>query len=106
MIEDRSPCATSLRKATIPLFTNLRRAGAVFVGRTNAPCYLMRWFTENTLYGRTLNPWNAAKTPGGSSGGASAALAAGIGSMPWATTSPALFAIPPIVAAYLASSHL
>jgi amidase len=64
-----------------PVVTNLRTAGAVFVGRTNAPCYLMRWFTDNTLYGRTLNPWDAATTPGGSSGGASAALASGIGAL-------------------------
>jgi amidase len=58
---------------------NLRRAGAVLVGRTNAPALSMRWFTENALHGRTLNPWSAAHTPGGPSGGAAAAAAAGIG---------------------------
>ncbi len=58
---------------------NLRRAGAVIVGRTNTPALSMRWFTENALHGRTLNPWSAGHTPGGSSGGAAAALAAGIG---------------------------
>lgn len=58
---------------------NLRRAGAVLVGRTNTPALSMRWFTENALHGRTLNPWHEEHTPGGSSGGAAAAVAAGIG---------------------------
>ncbi|WP_043363379.1 amidase family protein [Belnapia sp. F-4-1] len=58
---------------------NLRSAGAIIVGRTNTPALSMRWFTENALHGRTLNPWSAGHTPGGSSGGASAACAAGIG---------------------------
>jgi amidase len=58
---------------------NLRRAGAVLFGRTNTPALSMRWFTENDLHGRTLNPWSAGHTPGGSSGGAAAAVAAGIG---------------------------
>jgi len=58
---------------------NLRRAGAVMLGRSNAPAFSMRWFTDNDLYGRTYNPRNRALTPGGSSGGASAAVAAGLG---------------------------
>lgn len=58
---------------------NLRRAGAVFVGRTNSPCFAWRWFTDNDLHGRTHNPWGRSITPGGSSGGAAAAVAAGIG---------------------------
>ncbi len=58
---------------------NLRRGGAIIVGRTNTPALSMRWFTENALHGRTLNPWHPGHTPGGSSGGASAACAAGIG---------------------------
>lgn len=58
---------------------NLRRAGAILFGRTNTPALSMRWFTENALHGRTLNPWSAGHTPGGSSGGAAAAVAAGIG---------------------------
>ncbi|WP_439577576.1 amidase [Elioraea sp.] len=60
---------------------NLRASGALPVGRTNAPCYSYRYFTDNALHGRTLNPRNPAVTPGGSSGGASAALAAGIGAI-------------------------
>ncbi|WBV45006.1 amidase [Pseudoroseomonas cervicalis] len=62
-----------------PVVANLRRAGAVIIGRTNTPCYSMRWFTENSLHGDTLNPWDARATPGGSSGGAAAAVAAGFG---------------------------
>lgn len=56
----------------------MRRAGAVFLGRSNSPAFSYRWFATNDLYGRTLNPWSAAHTPGGSSGGASAAVASGM----------------------------
>ena len=62
-----------------PVVSNLRRAGAVIFGRTNTPAFSFRWFTENALHGRTLNPWSRAHTPGGSSGGASSAVAAGMG---------------------------
>ncbi|MEI7445856.1 MAG: amidase [Burkholderiales bacterium] len=62
-----------------PPVTNLRRAGAVIVGRTNTPAFSMRWYTDNDLHGRTLNPWRADRTPGGSSGGAAAAVATGMG---------------------------
>lgn len=58
---------------------NLRQAGAIPIGRTNTPAFSMRWFTDNALHGRTLNPHDARRTPGGSSGGAAAAVAAGIG---------------------------
>ncbi|WP_423200641.1 Glutamyl-tRNA(Gln) amidotransferase subunit A (plasmid) [Cupriavidus sp. H19C3] len=58
---------------------NLRRAGAIVIGRTNAPPHSFRWFTENPLHGRTLNPWSADITPGGSSGGAGVAVATGMG---------------------------
>ncbi|MFC7475156.1 amidase [Dankookia sp. GCM10030260] len=60
---------------------NLRKAGAVVIGRTNTPAFSWRWFTDNDLHGRTLNPWSAGHTPGGSSGGAAAAVAAGIGAI-------------------------
>lgn len=56
-----------------------RRAGAVIIGRTNVPAFSTRYFTDNDLHGRTLNPWDAGHTPGGSSGGAASAVAAGIG---------------------------
>lgn len=58
---------------------NLRRAGAIVVGRTNAPAFSMRGMTDNALHGATLNPWDPAVTCGGSSGGAGASIAAGIG---------------------------
>ncbi len=66
-------------EADSPVIANLRRAGAIVVGRTNTPCYSMRWFTDNELHGRTLSPWDPGITPGGSSGGAGAAVASGIG---------------------------
>lgn len=56
----------------------LRAAGAVILGTTNCPEYLMAYVTENLLHGRTNNPWNLDYTPGGSSGGESAAIAAGM----------------------------
>ncbi|MGY1642603.1 amidase family protein [Geodermatophilus sp. SYSU D00703] len=62
-----------------PHIENLRNAGAVFVGRSNTPAFSIRWFTDNELHGRTLNPWDPARTPGGSSGGAAAAVATGMG---------------------------
>ncbi len=62
-----------------PVVTNLRRAGAVMLGRTNTPAFSLRWFTSNRLHGATRNPRDPALTPGGSSGGAAAAVAAGIG---------------------------
>ncbi|MES2815551.1 MAG: amidase family protein, partial [Pseudomonadota bacterium] len=52
-----------------PPVANLRRAGAVIVGRTNTPAFSLRWFTRNALHGATKNPAFPALTPGGSSGG-------------------------------------
>lgn len=62
-----------------PPVANLRRAGAVIVGRTNTPAFSLRWFTRNSLHGATRNPAFPGLTPGGSSGGAAAAVAAGLG---------------------------
>lgn len=62
-----------------PLVTNFRRAGAIIVGRTNTPAFSMRLFTENALHGDTINPRDAGRTAGGSSGGAGSATAAGFG---------------------------
>ena len=62
-----------------PVVDNLKRAGAVILGRTNTPAFSLRWFTDNLLHGATRNPRNARLTPGGSSGGAASAVAAGIG---------------------------
>jgi len=62
-----------------PIVARLKAAGAVMLGKTNTPT--MGWIgaTHNPLFGITRNPWNLERTPGGSSGGASAAAAAGLG---------------------------
>lgn len=64
-----------------PVVANLKRAGAVIVGRTNTPAFSLRWFARNALHGNTLNPHDRTLTPGGSSGGAASACAAGIGAV-------------------------
>jgi Asp-tRNA(Asn)/Glu-tRNA(Gln) amidotransferase A subunit family amidase len=56
----------------------LRNAGAIVLGTTNTPELLMAWETDNLLYGRTNSPWDLDRTPGGSSGGEAAAIAAGM----------------------------
>jgi len=61
-----------------PVVSNIRKAGGVIVGRTNTPAFSLRWFTNNDLHGQTLNPRDKTITPGGSSGGSSAAVASGI----------------------------
>ena len=55
----------------------LKAAGAVILGKTNVPVGLSDWQSFNPVYGTTNNPWDVTRTPGGSSGGAAAALAAG-----------------------------
>ena len=62
-----------------PAIANLRKAGAIVIGRTNTPPFCLRWITENDLHGRTLNPWSRDHVPGGSTGGGAAAVAAGMG---------------------------
>ena len=64
-----------------PVVRNLLDAGAIIVGRTNTPELSMRGTTDNPLHGRTFNPWDEEASPGGSSGGASAAAAMGFGSI-------------------------
>jgi amidase len=60
------------------LVARARRAGAIVLGVTNVAEQLMAWETDNPLYGPTNNPWDLSRTPGGSSGGESAAIAAGL----------------------------
>lgn len=64
-----------------PVVANMRKAGALLVGRTNVPAFCLRWFSECAAHGATKNPRNPALTPGGSSGGAAAATTAGIGAI-------------------------
>jgi aspartyl-tRNA(Asn)/glutamyl-tRNA(Gln) amidotransferase subunit A len=62
-----------------PMVERLKRAGAIMLGKTNTPTFGWIGATHNLLFGVTRNPWNLERTPGGSSGGASAACAAGLG---------------------------
>jgi amidase len=71
--------AALIAKDNSPVVDNLRKAGAVILGRTNCPAFSYRWFTTNLVHGNTKNPRDPSITPGGSSGGAGAAVAAGIG---------------------------
>ncbi|MFC3615151.1 amidase family protein [Lutimaribacter marinistellae] len=64
-----------------PVVANLLKAGAVVIGRTNTPEFSFRADTDNPLHGRTHNPWGRHVSPGGSSGGAGAAVMAGIGAL-------------------------
>jgi len=63
----------------------LRAGGAVIVGKTNVPEFTLEGYTTNLLFGTTRNPWDTRLTPGGSSGGAVAAVAAGLGPLAFGT---------------------
>lgn len=69
----------AIAKEDAPVVANLRGAGAIIIGRTNTPAFSMRVFSDNALHGCTRNPRDPQVTPGGSSGGAGAAVASGIG---------------------------
>jgi Asp-tRNA(Asn)/Glu-tRNA(Gln) amidotransferase A subunit family amidase len=76
------PAGSLLRKDYIPsadavLVARLESAGAILLGNTNAPEFLMAYETDNLLTGKTSNPWNFAYSAGGSSGGEAAAIASG-----------------------------
>jgi amidase len=70
--------AGRIAPADSAVVTSLRNAGANIIGRTNVPPFSFRWFTDNPLHGRTLNPWHADITSGGSSGGAGVSVATGM----------------------------
>ena len=72
IFKDRMPAEDS------PLVALLRRAGVVPIGKTNVPEFGMGSHTYNNVYGTTVNPYDLTRTAGGSSGGAGAALAAGL----------------------------
>lgn len=71
--------ANNVASEDAPAIANLRRNGAILIGRTNVPAFSWRWFTSNDLYGRTVNPHDPGLTAGGSSGGAAVAVATGMG---------------------------
>ncbi|ODV42548.1 amidase [Cupriavidus sp. UYMMa02A] len=75
------PLKDNIAREDAPVVAHWRNAGAIIVGRSNTATYSSRWFTDNGLHGRTLNPWDADITPGGSSGGAAAAVACGMGAL-------------------------
>ena len=79
----RCEVGSLLHRGNIPhenatVVDRLRRAGALVLGTTNCPEFLMAYESDNRLYGRTANPWDLERTAGGSSGGESAAVAAGL----------------------------
>lgn len=71
--------ANNMADENAPLVDRLTGAGAIVIGRTNTPEFSMRATTDNPLHGRTFNPWGDDISPGGSSGGAGSACAAGMG---------------------------
>jgi amidase len=72
------PFADAVPAVDAPAVAHLRAAGAIPIGRTNLPDFALRWHTDNAIHGATRNPWEASRTPGGSSGGEGAALATGM----------------------------
>ena len=82
------PCANGsvtlkdfIPKETSGAVQRLENAGAVIFGKTTCPEFSLSGITESQIYGRTSNPWNISRTSGGSSGGAAAAVSAGMGSL-------------------------
>jgi Asp-tRNA(Asn)/Glu-tRNA(Gln) amidotransferase A subunit family amidase len=79
----RCEIGSLLHRGNIPhinatVVDRVKRAGALILGTTNCPEFLMAYETDNRLYGRTANPWDKERTAGGSSGGESAAISAGL----------------------------
>lgn len=72
------PFADYIPRQDSPVVARLKAAGGVLVGKTNVAAMLGDWQSDNPLFGRTSNPWNLARTAGGSSGGAAAAIATGM----------------------------
>jgi Asp-tRNA(Asn)/Glu-tRNA(Gln) amidotransferase A subunit family amidase len=72
----------------------LKAAGAIVVGKTNQPEFAFAGYTDNLLYGATRNPWNLEASPGGSSGGSAAAMAAGLAPIATATDGGGSIRIP------------
>ena len=76
------PAGSALRKDYVPqqdavLVSRLKSAGAIILGSTNTPEFLMNYETSNSLHGRTSNPWDLSRSSGGSSGGEAAAISSG-----------------------------
>src|SRR5256712_11996031 len=78
-----------------PMVARLQAAGAIMIGKTNTPTFGWLGATHNLLFGPTRNPWHLDRTPGGSSGGASAAVAAGLGPLAVGTDGGGALRLPP-----------
>src|SRR6201990_3323278 len=85
----------AIAKENSPVVDNFLKAGAVILGRTNSPAFAYRWFTSNLIHGDTKNPRDPSITPGGSSGGAGSAVAAGIGAIAHGTDIAGSIRYPP-----------
>jgi amidase len=72
------PLADYVPSADAPVVARLRAAGAIILGKTNLPTLAGDAQTDNPLFGRSNNPWDVTRTPGGSTGGGAAAVAAGL----------------------------
>ena len=72
------PLADYVPSEDSTITARLKAAGGILIGKTNVPVMLADYQTSNPIFGCTNNPWNSERTPGGSSGGAAAALAAGM----------------------------
>ena len=77
-----------------PLVERLEAAGGIMLGKTNTPEFGWKGATDNRVFGPTRNPWNLERTPGGSSGGASAQVAAGLGPLAVGTDGAGSIRIP------------
>jgi len=75
------PLKDAMSPRTATAVERLESAGAIVVGKTNVPVMLGDWQTYNAVYGTTNNPWDGARTAGGSTGGGAAATAAGLGAL-------------------------
>jgi len=82
----------------------LGAAGAIVVGRTNLPEFAWRGSTDNPLFGESRNPWDLTRTPGGSTGGGAAAVAAGLGPLALGSDGAGAIRIPASLAGHCAAS--
>ena len=73
--------AEACPKHDAPVVERMKAAGAIPIGRSNMPDFGISWHTRSELYGATVNPWDASRTPGASSGGEGVALATGMSPM-------------------------
>ncbi|HEV3113488.1 MAG TPA: amidase family protein, partial [Candidatus Binataceae bacterium] len=81
-------------KVDAALVSRVKRGGAVVLGKTNVPLLLGDLQSYNDVYGTTNNPWDLSRTPGGSSGGSAAALAAGFGPLSFGSDSAGSLRLP------------